>query len=88
MCARVRWREVTLTMSHVSAAQQQAHRSVLMQASTRWDVRGGSGGEVFATPSCFFLREPLEVHGEREGGVMVMQRLMEISCRNCVGLRS
>ncbi len=56
-------------MSHVSAAQQQAHPSVLMQASTCWDVRGGSGGEVFATPACFLLREPLlEAHGGREGG--------------------
>lgn len=63
-------------MSHVSAAQQQAHPSVLMQASTRWDVRGGSGGEVFATPTCFPLQEPLlEVLGgakkvgeEAEGG--------------------
>lgn len=52
-------------MSHVSAAQQQAHPSVLMQASACWDVRGGRGGEVFATPTCFFLRE---VHREREGG--------------------
>lgn len=58
-----------LPMSHVSAAQQQAHPSVLMQAGTCWDVRGGSGGEVFAAPTCFLLREPLvEMHGERGRG--------------------
>lgn len=33
-------RALTSPMSHVSAAQQQAHPSVLMQASTCWDVRG------------------------------------------------
>lgn len=67
-------------MSHVSAAQQQAHPSVLMQAGTCWDVRGESRGEVFVTPTCFLLRESLlEVRGER--GVMVIQWLMEISCR-------
>lgn len=72
-----------LPMSHGCAAQQQAHRSVLMQTSTCWDVRGGSGGEVFSTPWCFPLRELLlEVPGEKkkEGGVMLMQQLMEISC--------
>lgn len=43
------------------------------------------GGEVFATPTCFLLRELLvEVHGERERGVMVMQQLMEMSCRDSV----
>lgn len=63
------WQSPDLPMSHVSAAQQQAHPSVLMQATTCWDVRGRSGGEVFSTPTCFLLREPLlEVHGEREGG--------------------
>lgn len=33
-----------LPMSHVSTAQREAHPSALMQASTCWDVRGGSGG--------------------------------------------
>ena len=69
---------------HVSAAQQQAHPSVLMQAGTCGNVRGGSGGEVFATPTWCSLRcvEKVRV------GVMVMQRLMEMSCRDYVGLRS
>lgn len=67
--AEAGWQSPDLPMSHVSAAQQQAHPSVLMQASTCWDVRGRSGGEVFATPTRFLLREPLlEVNGGRGGG--------------------
>lgn len=63
------WQSPDLSMSHVSAAQQQAQPSVLIQATTCWDVKGGSGEEVFATPTCFLLREPfLEVRGERDGG--------------------
>lgn len=63
------WQSPDLPMSHASAAQQQAHPSALMQATTCWDVRGRSGGEAFATPTCFLLREPLiEVHRERKRG--------------------
>lgn len=61
---------------HVSAVQQEAHLSVLMQVST-WEV--GVEGEVFATPTCSPLAK---VDKEREKrGVMVMPQLMEISCQ-------
>lgn len=82
------WQSPDLPMSHVSAAQQQAHPSVLMQASTCWDVRGGSGGRSVCNSHVLSPQRAacLEVHGEREegGDVMVIQRLMEMSCRDSV----
>lgn len=40
---------------------------------------------MFATPTCFPLIELFaEVRGEIERGVMVMQRLMEMSCQDSV----
>lgn len=97
MCTRVwqgevgaGWQRPDLPMSHLCTAQQQAHPSVLMRASTCWDVRGGGGGEVFATPLRFLFREPLfEVYGGMGVGmamVMVMQQLMEISCQDSVSV--
>lgn len=67
-----------------------AARGPSQRANAGQYMRGGSGGRsVCKSHMLSPCKAAIEVDRDREkGGVMLMSQLMEISCQDCVGLRS